>query len=109
MALVFYAANVPAALLALHEALGSRDLARHMATVHDGELRVQSAREPLDVSGRLFTHVSVTVGKPGGLQPHRRPTDEEMRAVREGLFSLVEFEEDNGDDPNIRHLWEISK
>jgi hypothetical protein len=104
--------GVPADLAADHKQRGGAELRRHTAAVADGVLRVMSGKEPIGRLGPPLLHVSVSVGVSAMLAcpPSRRPTDEEMRAVR-SLFPEADLEEDNdcGSDPMIRHLWQVDK
>ena len=112
----FFACRVPELLRRNYELLGGRSLARFAASVRDGLLRVQFGYEPAGRQGGLLLHVSLSVGKTGDLHPFRRPTDDEVEAVKRGLWSLVQFEESRGavdlaeepsQHPHVRHLWEI--
>ena len=103
---MFYNVTIPKSLRRDHRARGGTDLERLATDIHDGELRVMAAKEPAGANGRLLTHVSVSVGKPGDVHPFRAPTDEEMKMVTSGLFSAVIFTEEYGNDPCVRHLWE---
>ncbi len=106
---VFNEIEVPQLLRDHLEPRGTRGLARYSATIWGGELRVQVSRDPAGKHGEHLTHVSVSVGRFGEAASSRRPTDAEMQAVREGLFSLVQFEEEETDHPHVRHLWEIKR
>lgn len=109
LALNFVECSVPQSWRDDHRRRGGRGLWRYKAAIHDGELRIVVAQEPWDDSGRCKAHVSASIGKPGAIEPFRRPTDDEMAAVRE-LWSMVKLEEDNNepDGEMVRHLWEQS-
>jgi hypothetical protein len=104
LALSFRRINTPREWLERYALDGGRCLARYVADLADGQLRLMVAQEPAGKGGRRLTHVSLSVGRGNG-PPHRRPSDEESQAAL-SLFPLVEFDEMPTDHPQFRHFWE---
>lgn len=106
--LKFYDAIVPPDLKADHAKRGGRSLRRLVADIHDGELRIMVGYENWE-GDQFALHVSVSVGKPFHIGSFRRPTDEELEAVKQ-FWPRIAFEEDNdgATSPNIRHLWQVA-
>lgn len=94
------------------EETGTHELVAVVGIVHDGEMRVIMAREQL-LPTKSYFHASASIGKPGEKGPFRRPTDEEMAAVRGLIHGVEMIEDDDVDkalttDPTgnlLRHLW----
>lgn len=101
LALNFYETVIPHAERARHAKAGVTRVHGYAADVSDGQLRVLTSYDPTEP----FTwehHVSASVGKPGAIGSFRRPTDDEMAAVK-SLWSLEQFEEIPTDHPHVRH------
>lgn len=114
LVVTFAELSLPPELKRDHFLRGGAEIRRYVAAVRDGTVRVMVGKEPAgkllaDGSREQITHVSASVGRDSRLitHPFRRPTDDEMDAIKEGLFSLLKFEEDKSNDPCVRHLWEV--
>jgi len=105
LALNFYETVIPPAERACYAAAGAIRVHGYAATVHDGQLRVLTSYDPTEPGVREH-HVSVSVGKPGKIGSFRRPTDDEIEAVK-SLWSREQFEEIETEHPHVRHLWEV--
>ena len=86
---------------------GSRQLRWYEAAAGSLFLRVFRSRAPLGPQ-HLVGHISASVGGKFGTVSIRKPADAEMADVLETVGAGRSWEEDNaGDDPNVRHFWEI--
>lgn len=109
--ILFYPVATDYRAIAEHQRLGGRDLRRHAADIHDGQLRVMSALAPFGTRGLHQRHVSISVGAFGRVGVLRAATDEECQSVLDGLFPLVNFVERNAPEigPLIRNWREVER
>lgn len=109
LVITFTEIPIPADLKRDHFLRGGAEIKRYVATVRDGILRVMVGKEPAGDNEEIITHVSASVGPDSRFvtPPFRAPNHDEMAAIREGLFSLLAFSEQNTRDRCVRHLWEV--
>lgn len=103
----FWACVIPREMLADHERRGGKKLVRLMADLPGGDqLRVMGGREPWK-PGKVAWHLSVSVSRPGVVEPTRRPTDDEVQAALQ-QWPNFQFDEDGAGvaDQRVRHFWQ---
>lgn len=96
---------VPAHIRAVYDAT-TLSVRAYSAKTHAGDLHVIYSQH--QVGRRTFSFFTASVGSPGQLKPTRRPTDEEIEAIKFGLFGVRRFQEEQCEEPNTRAFAEVA-